>query len=102
MSVGRELLKELRENEDLRNELALELMPVLFKNRRLRLTVLTSLYRDIATKNDMRELRNRINLLGQRVTRIEGQLNLFIKLFIVFNLPILLGIIGILLKMIFI
>ena len=102
MSVGRELLKELRENEDLRNELALELMPVLFKNRRLRLTVLTSLYRDIATKDDMRELRDRINLLGQRVARIEGQLNLFIKLFIVFNLPILLGIIGILLKMIFI
>ncbi|RLE68999.1 MAG: hypothetical protein DRJ45_07210 [Thermoprotei archaeon] len=96
MSVGRELLKELRENEDLRNELALELMPVLFKNRRLRLTVLTSLYRDIATKDDMRELRDRINLLEQRVARIEGQLNLFIKLFIVFNLPILLGIIGIL------
>ena len=96
MSVGKELLKELRENEDLRNELALELMPVLFKNRRLRLTVLTSLYRDIATKDDMRELRDRINLLEQRVARIEGQLNLFIKLFIVFNLPILLGIIGIL------
>lgn len=96
MSVGKELLKELRENEDLRNELALELMPVLFKNRRLRLTVLTSLYRDIATKDDMRELRDRMNLLEQRVARIEGQLNLFIKLFIVFNLPILLGIIGIL------
>lgn len=101
MSVGKELLKELRD-EDLRNELALELMPVLFKNRRLRLTVLTSLYRDIATKDDMRELRGRINLLGQRVAGIGGQLNLFIKLFIVFNLPILLGIIGILLKMIFI
>ena len=102
MSVGKELLKELRENADLRNELALELMPVLFKNRRLRLTVLTSLYRDIATKDDIRELRDRMNLLEQRVARIEGQLNLFIKLFIVFNLPILLGIIGILLKMIFI
>ena len=102
MSVGRELLKELRENADLRNELALELMPVLFKNRRLRLTVLTSLYRDIATKDDIRELRDRINLLEQRVTKIKGQLSLFIKLFIVFNLPILLGIIGILLKMIFI
>ena len=39
--------------------------------------------------------------MKQRVARIEGQLDLFIKLFIVFNLPILLGIIGILLKMIF-
>lgn len=35
---------------------------------------------------------------GKRVTKIEGQLNLFIKLFIAFNLPILMVLIGILLK----
>jgi len=112
MSVGEKLLEELRERKDLREALALELIPVFFENRELRLTVLTSLYRDIATKEDIKELRknigdgidgirDEINLLKQGVARIEGQLDLFIKLFIVFNLPILLGIIGILLKMIF-
>jgi len=112
MSVAEKLLEELRERKDLREALALELIPVFFENRELRLTVLTSLYRDIATKEDIKELRknigdeinslrDEINLLKQRVARIEGQLDLFIKLFIVFNLPILLGIIGILLKMIF-
>ena len=112
MSVAEKLLEELRERKDLREALALELIPAFFENRELRLTVLTSLYRDIATKEDIKELRknigdeinslrDEINLLKQRVARIEGQLDLFIKLFIVFNLPILLGIIGILLKMIF-
>jgi len=112
MSVAEKLLEELRKRKDLREALALELIPVFFENRELRLTVLTSLYRDIATKEDIKELRknigdeinslrDEINLLKQRVARIEGQLDLFIKLFIVFNLPILLGIIGILLKMIF-
>jgi len=119
MSIGEKLLEELRERKDLREALALELIPFFFENRELRLTVLTSLYRDIATKEDIKELRKNIgdeidgirdeinslrdgiNLLKQRVARIEGRLDLFIKLFIVFNLPILLGIIGILLKMIF-
>ena len=112
MSVAEKLLEELRERKDLREALALELIPFFFENRELRLTVLTSLHRDIATKEDIKELRknigdeinslrDEINLLKQRVARIEGQLDLFIKLFIVFNLPILLGIIGILLKMIF-
>ena len=112
ISVCEKLLEELRERKDLREALALELIPFFFENGELRLTVLTSLYRDIATKEDIKELRkniedgidgirDEINLLKQRVARIEGQLDLFIKLFIVFNLPILLGIIGILLKMTF-
>ena len=37
--------------------------------------------------------------LGERLARVEGQLNLFVKLFIAFNVPVLVGIRGILLKM---
>ena len=84
MSIGEKLLEELRERKDLREALALELIPFFFENRELRLTVLTSLYRDIATKEDIKELRKNIedeidgirdgiNLLKQRVARIEGQ-----------------------------
>ena len=59
MSVAEKLLEELRERKDLREALALELIPVFFENRELRLTVLTSLYRDIATKEDIKELRKK-------------------------------------------
>lgn len=130
MSIAERLLKELREREDLKEALANELLTVIFKNRKLRLSILTALYRDIATKDDLKELRreiqyeieelrsqmrsemrelrseinelrNSIAKLEQRVVRLEGMMNLFIKLFIAFNVPILIGIIGILLKMIF-
>ena len=40
----------------------------------------------------------RISDLDGRVDRLEGQMSLLIKLFIAFNIPILVGIIGILLK----
>ena len=43
-------------------------------------------------------LETRINSLDSRVSRLEGQMSLLIKLFIAFNIPILVGIIGILLK----
>jgi len=44
-------------------------------------------------------LEARLSGLEQRVARLEGQLSLFVKLFVAFNLPILLGVVGILLKM---
>jgi septal ring factor EnvC (AmiA/AmiB activator) len=40
----------------------------------------------------------RISSLEQRMSKIEGQLSLLIRIFIAFNLPILIGIIGILLR----
>ncbi|MEM2209404.1 MAG: hypothetical protein QW755_06050 [Nitrososphaerota archaeon] len=78
----------------------------------IRLAIINAIIRDVATKEDIEKLRlatkedinrldERINGLDKRVTRLEGQMSLFIKLFITFNLPILLGIIGILLKLIF-
>jgi len=46
-------------------------------------------------------LESRVNSIEERLARLEGQMNLFVKLFIAFNLPILIAVIGILLKMIF-
>jgi chromosome segregation ATPase len=46
-------------------------------------------------------LESRVNSIEERLTRLEGQMNLFVKLSIAFNLPILIAVIGILLRMIF-
>jgi uncharacterized protein involved in exopolysaccharide biosynthesis len=46
-------------------------------------------------------LESRVNSIEERLARLEGQMNLFVKLFIAFNLPILIAVIGILLRMIF-
>lgn len=56
---------------------------------------------DVATKRDLERLENRINNIDVRLARVEGQLTLFVKLFIAFNVPILLTVIEILLRMIF-
>jgi seryl-tRNA synthetase len=127
MSVGRQLLEELRRDEELRRALAEELLPKALKHRELRRAVLVALSREIATKEDIESLRRatkedienlrramkegieslgraikaleeRVSSLEQRVARVEGQLSLLVKIFIVFNLPILIGIIGILLR----
>jgi len=130
LSVAEKVLEELRRREDLREAFAEELLPILVKNRKLRILITTSLLREIATKDDLKDLENRLRKdidglrkdidntrkglrdeinnirrmvldLSQRVSRLEGMMGLFIKLFIAFNVPILIGIIGILLKMIF-
>jgi chromosome segregation ATPase len=46
-------------------------------------------------------LESRVNSIEEGLARLEGQMNLFVKLFIAFNLPILIAVIGILLRMIF-
>ncbi|MEM2193513.1 MAG: hypothetical protein QW534_05255 [Candidatus Methanomethylicia archaeon] len=114
MSVGRQLLEELRRDEDLRKALSDELIPEVFKRRDLRKAILIAISREIATKEDIEALRKatkediealrettrmnmeriegRVSGLEQRVARLEGQLSLFIKLFIAFNVPILVGI----------
>ncbi len=123
LSIAEKLIEELKQRDDLREALTEELLSVLVKNRRLRLLIATSILREVATKEDIKEVENRlmqeikgvedklrkgiddlrkeINGLGQRVSRLEGMMSLIVKLFIAFNLPILLGIIGILLKMVF-
>jgi chromosome segregation ATPase len=46
-------------------------------------------------------LESRVNSVEERLARLEGQMGLFVKLFIAFNLPTLIAVIGILLRMIF-
>jgi chromosome segregation ATPase len=116
MSVGRQLLEELRRDEELRRALAEELLPEALRHRELRRAMLVALSREIATKEDIENLRRatredieslgraikaleeRVSSLEQRVARVEGQLSLLLKVFIAFNLPILIGIIGMLLR----
>jgi hypothetical protein len=46
-------------------------------------------------------LENRVNAIEARLARLTGQMDLFVKLFIAFNLPTLIAVIGILLRMVF-
>jgi predicted nucleic acid-binding Zn-ribbon protein len=116
VSVGRQLLEELRRDEELRRMLAEELIPEALRHRELRRTMLVALSREMATKDDigsvkeeidnlrkeinsrLASLENRVSMLEMRMSRIEGQLSLLVKIFLVFNASILIGIIGILLK----
>ena len=54
-----------------------------------------------ALENRIAAFENRVNSIEERLARLEGQMDLFVKLFIAFNLPILIAVIGILLKMVF-
>jgi len=71
----------------------------------VRLAVINAVIRDVATKSDVealrRELREemgrldkRIDGLDQRVARLEGSISLFTKLFVAFNLPLLVSVIA--------
>lgn len=60
--------------------------------------MINAIIRDAATKEDIYRLKAMISSLDSRVSRLEGQIAPLIKLFIAFNIPILVGIIGILLK----
>ena len=54
-----------------------------------------------ALENRISALENRVNSIEARLARLEGQMNLFVRLFIAFNLPTLIAVIGILLRMVF-
>ncbi len=47
-------------------------------------------------------MEDKVSRLEERVTRVEGGLNLLVKMFIAFNVPLLIAVIGILPKMIFV
>jgi hypothetical protein len=109
MSTGRQLLEELRRDEELRRMLAEELIPEALRHRELRRAMLVALSREMATKEDIENLKkeinsrlasleNRVSMLEMKMSRIEGQLSILVKIFLVFNVSILIGIIGILLK----
>ena len=54
-----------------------------------------------ALERRIEALENRVNAIEARLARLDGQMNLFVRLFIAFNLPTLIAVIGILLRMVF-
>ena len=77
LSTAEKLLEELRRRGDLRRALAEELVSEMFRDRRLRLAVLMSLYRDIATKDDIKELRAEIEALRAELRALRAELGRF-------------------------
>ena len=77
-----------------------------------KLAIINAVLADVATKKDLEKLEerlerrisaleSRVNSIEERPARLEGQMDLFVRLFIAFNLPTLIAVIGILLRMIF-
>jgi hypothetical protein len=126
VSIGEKLIEELEKDPKIRKRLA-ELMVT---DSDVRLAIINAVLADVATKKDLEKLEvatkrelerleerlerrisalenrisaleNRVNSIEERLARLEGQMNLFVKLFIAFNLPILIAVIGILLRMVF-
>jgi chromosome segregation ATPase len=127
--LAEKLLEELKSDERVREEFLSFIAEGVAKDRRARLVLLQGLLREAATKSDVEkaktelkaeidktrnELREeikrldlridgleaRISSLEQRVARLEGSINLFIKLFIAFNLPLLVSVIAALVTLI--
>jgi chromosome segregation ATPase len=95
-----------RELENLRAEMKSEMEKL---KERLRNDFRSEIQREVkrledrisALENRIAALENRVNSIEERLARLEGQMDLFVKLFIAFNLTTLIAVIGILLKMIF-
>jgi len=85
------LLREVATKSDVestRNELRAEI-EALRKELRAEIEALRSEFRE-----EVKSLEARISSLEQRVARLEGSISLFIKLFIAFNLPLLVSVIA--------
>jgi phage shock protein A len=115
VSIAEKLIEELEKDPKIRRRLA-ELMVT---DSDVRLAIINAVLADVATKGDLENLRaemkaeirrledkisaleNRVNAIEARSARLTGQMDLFVKLFIAFNLPTLIAVIGILLRMVF-
>ena len=108
VSIAEKLIEELEKDPKIRKRLA-ELMVT---DSEVRLAIINAVLADVATKKDLEKLEerierrisaleNRVNSIEARLARLEGQMNLFVRLFIAFNLPTLIAVIGILLRMVF-
>ena len=116
MSFVEKLIKELEADEGARKRLARLLVVDVVSEPEARLAIVNAILREVATKSDLdtlrkefkddievlrkefrdeiRRLDSRISSLEQRVARLEGSISLFIKLFIGFNLPLLVSVIA--------
>jgi uncharacterized protein YceH (UPF0502 family) len=109
VSIGEKLIEELEKDPKIRKRLA-ELMVT---DSDVRLVIINAVLADVATKKDLERLEerlerrisaleSRVNSIEERLARLEGQMSLFVKPFIAFNLPTLIAVIGILLRMVFV
>jgi hypothetical protein len=96
VSIAEKLIEELEKDPKIRRRLA-ELMVT---DSDVRLAIINAVLADVATKSDLEKLEerlerrisaleNRVNSIEERMARLEGQMGLFVKPFIAFNLPIL-------------
>ena len=84
-----------RELENLRVEMKAEM-------ERLEERLRSEIQREVRRLEErISALENRVNAIEARLARLEGQMNLFVRLFIAFNLPTLIAVIGILLRLVF-
>jgi hypothetical protein len=75
MSTGRQLLDELRRDEELRRALAEELLPEALRHRELRRVMLIAISREMATKDDIESLRRATK---EDVERLEAELKSYV------------------------
>ena len=75
MSTGRQLLDELRRDEELRRALAEELLPEALRHRELRRVMLIAISKEMATKDDIESLRRATK---EDVERLEAELKSYV------------------------
>jgi predicted nuclease with TOPRIM domain len=127
VAVTTKLIEEMKKDKELENEFLTFIAERISLRPEIRKMMVSAVLREVATKEDMEKLKKateddmdklrkevkeettrldqgissleqRVSSLGQRMSKIEGQLSIMIKMFIAFNVPILVGIIGILLR----
>jgi len=127
VAVTTKLIEEMKKDKELENEFLTFIAERISLRPEIRKMMISAVLREVATEEGMEKLRKevkddmdklritmkeemtrldqrissleqRVSSLEQRMSKIEGQLSIMIKMFIAFNVPILVGIIGILLR----
>ncbi|MCL7389652.1 MAG: hypothetical protein LZ167_03995 [Thaumarchaeota archaeon] len=75
MSTGRQLLDELRRDEELRRALAEELLPEALRHRELRRIMLLAISREMATKDDIESLKKDIEALKKDIEALKRDMD---------------------------
>ena len=75
MSTGRQLLDELRSDEELRRALAEELLPEALRHRELRRIMLLAVSKEMATKDDIESLKKDIEDLKKDMEALKKDID---------------------------
>jgi hypothetical protein len=74
MSTGKQLLEELRRDEELRRALAEELLPEALRHRELRRAMLIAISREMATKDDVESLKSDMEALRKEIEGLRREM----------------------------